>query len=181
MGKVDSREDNFLKAHSIGIFYLFHLARAAITRWRATAADRGLALEYHRFGDLAPVWAARRDAERALDMLIENAVNYSPAQNAVTIVAASGRIEVRDRGPGVGDDERDVVFDRFHRGRAGLVGPPGSGLGLAIARELARGWGGEVVIEQRPGGGSVAILSLPDEAQALAALPVLNPTVGTLP
>jgi signal transduction histidine kinase len=51
------------------------------------------------------------------------------------------------------------VFERFHRGGAGRMGPPGSGLGLAIARELARRSGGDVTISPRSGGGTIAILS----------------------
>ena len=94
------------------------------------------------------MWVARADAERALDVLIENALAYSPIGSTVELVSAPGRIEVRDRGLGLADEEREAVFERFHRGRAGLAGPPGSGLGLAIARELTRGWGGEVTTRE---------------------------------
>jgi signal transduction histidine kinase len=62
-------------------------------------------------------------------------------------------------------DEREVVFERFHRGRAGRTGPPGNGLGLAIARELAREWHGDVRLEDRDGGGAVAVVALPDRSQ----------------
>ena len=70
---------------------------------------------------------------------------------------------MRDRGPGIGGDEGEAIFERFHRGSAGRRGPAGSGLGLAIARELAREWGGEVTLENRDGGGAVATLALPSE------------------
>lgn len=148
------------------------LAAAAAERWRAAAAEHGIDLVRRREGG-GTVWAARADAERALDVLIENALAYSPVASTVEVVAAPRRIEVRDRGPGLADEEREAVFERFHRGRAGLAGPSGSGLGLAIARELARGWSGDVTLENRDGGGAVAILSLPS---AQAALPALNPT-----
>ena len=121
---------------------------------------------HRREGHPGAVWAARADLERALDALIENALRYSPAGQTVTIAAGPRRIEVRDRGPGVTADERELVFERFHRGRAGSR-PPGSGLGLAIARELAREWGGEVTLERREGGGTVAILDLLDDASSL--------------
>ncbi len=69
----------------------------------------------------------------------------------MTLASAPGRIEVRDRGPGLAAEDGESIFERFHRGSAGRAGPPGSGLGLAIARELAREWGGEVTLRQPRG------------------------------
>ncbi len=108
-------------------------------------------------------WCARADLDRALDALIENAIAYSPVGGEVTLLHAGGRIEVRDRGPGLAPGEEDLVFERFHRGSAGRRGPTGSGLGLAIARTLARAWHGEARLHNRPGGGAVAELELPME------------------
>jgi two-component system, OmpR family, sensor kinase len=139
---------------------LDELAISIRDRWRANAADRGITLEHRREGQAGRAWVARLDLERALDAVLENALRYSLSGTTVTIVSAPGRIEVRDRGPGLAEDEREIVFERFHRGHAARAGPPGSGLGLAIARELAREWGGEVTIANRDGGGSVATLSL---------------------
>jgi len=161
---------------------LDELAASAVERWRGHTADGHLTLVWRDEGAGARVWAARTDAERALDCLMENAVQYSPVGSTVEVVSAPGRIEVRDRGPGVGDDEREAVFERFHRGRAGAAGRPGSGLGLAIARELARGWNGEVSLERREGGGTIATLSLPVvPSDERPALPALNPQPTTLP
>lgn len=133
----------------------------ALTRWRAAAAERDIALEQ---GELhgADVWCAAVDADRALDVLVENALCYAPRGTRVMLASAPGRIEVRDRGPGLTAQERESIFERFHRGSAGTGGPPGSGLGLAIARELAREWGGEVTLRNREGGGAVATLELPE-------------------
>ena len=132
----------------------------AIGRWAATAAAHSIALERgeHEGGD---VWCAAADADRALDVLVENALFYTPPGSRVTLATAPGKIEVRDRGRGVSDEESEAIFERFHRGTAGRLGPPGSGLGLAIARELAREWGGEVTLRNREGGGVIATLSLP--------------------
>jgi signal transduction histidine kinase len=159
---------------------LAELAAAAVERWRSSASAHGMKLRHQREGEVTAVWAARADVERALDILIENAVNYSPSGAPITLVSAPGRVEVRDRGPGVPADERDAVFDRFHRGQAGLAGPPGSGLGLAIARELIRGWGGDVAIGDRPGGGSIASVSLPRPAGSSRTLPLVNPPMDTV-
>jgi signal transduction histidine kinase len=136
------------------------LAASAARRWQAGASDAGIALEHQDHAHGAMAWAAGPDLERALDALLENALRYSPSGTTVTIVSAPGRIEVRDRGPGVTEEERELVFERFHRGRAGRSGPPGDGLGLPIARELTRAWGGAVTISARAGGGAVATLSI---------------------
>jgi signal transduction histidine kinase len=157
------------------------LAESARERWRAQAAERGIALVCRDEAPPGGVWAAGTDAERALDCLVENALQYAPVGSTVELVAAPGRIEVRDRGPGLAGDEAEAVFERFHRGRAGVAGPPGSGLGLAIARELARGWSGEVTLENRQGGGALATLSLPpSQPDGQPALPALNPEPSSL-
>lgn len=132
----------------------------AARRWQAEASERGIALSATEEGVPGSVRIAREDIDRALDALVENALHYSPAGTAVTIVAAPHRIEVQDRGPGMAADERELVFDRFRRGSAGRSGPPGHGLGLPIARELARAWGAEVTLEPRADGGTRAIIDL---------------------
>ncbi len=135
------------------------LVEQALVRWEGTAAERSISLKE---GEVSPgaFWCARADAERALDVLLENALAYCPAGSLVTLTATAGRIDVLDRGPGLGADEGESIFERFHRGSAGRAGPSGSGLGLSIARELARGWGGDVTLQNRPGGGAVASLVL---------------------
>lgn len=137
------------------------VSESAVERWRPAAELRGITLS-HPIQDAAEsAWAPRTDVDRALDCLIENAINYSPSPSTVEVVDRPGRIEVRDQGPGLAETEREAVFERFHRGSAGRSGPSGSGLGLAIARELARGWGGEVATSPRQGGGLVAALEVP--------------------
>ena len=133
----------------------------ALARWRAAAAEREITLDH---GELhgGIVWCAEADADRALDVLVENALRYAPCGSRVTLASAPGRIEVRDRGPGLAAEDGESIFERFHRGSAGLGGLPGSGLGLAIARELAREWGGDVTLHNRDGGGAVATLILPE-------------------
>jgi two-component system, OmpR family, sensor kinase len=132
----------------------------AVERWRAAAEAREIALSATG-EDTGAVWCARADLDRALDVLIENALRYSPAGGEVTLAGGDGRIEVRDRGPGLAPGEDELVFERFHRGRAGQQGPSGSGLGLAIARTLARAWNGDASLGNRPGGGAVAVLEFP--------------------
>ncbi len=71
------------------------------------------------------------------------------------------RIDVEDTGVGIAPADLPHVFDRFYRG-ATARGRPGSGLGLAIVRQVAEIHGGEVTVEDAPGGGALFRLRLPE-------------------
>ena len=97
--------------------------------------------------------------EQALRNLVENAIKYSARGSTITIeVSQTPSIRVIDRGRGVPFEEREMIFERFHRAdrRSG-----GSGLGLSIVRRVAEAHGGKVSVEDAPGGGSVFVLSFP--------------------
>ena len=101
--------------------------------------------------------------ERALANVIENALNHSPPGEDVRVVAgvAGDAVDVRvvDRGPGVPAAERERVFIPFQRlGDAG--GGEGVGLGLAVAKGFVEAIGGEVEIEDTPGGGLTMVVRL---------------------
>ena len=143
------------------LIVLAEAADRAQSRWQKAAAARGLRLERASAGEGGVVLCAGSDLDRALDALVENAILYSQRGSEVVIADGPGTIEVLDRGPGLGQDEQQAVFERFYRGSAGRRGPAGTGLGLPIARELAAGWGGAVTISNRAGGGARAVLELP--------------------
>lgn len=134
-------------------------ADRAMQRWQPAAEERSVSLV--RAADTQPgaVLCQPADVDRALDSIVENAVQYSREGGEVTVAVSGGVIEVLDRGPGLEAGEEEAVFERFHRGRAGRSGPPGTGLGLPIARELARRWGGDVKLGRRDGGGVRATLT----------------------
>jgi two-component system sensor histidine kinase KdpD len=78
--------------------------------------------------------------EQALFNVLENAAKFSPAGAAIDVRAArsDGKlvVDVRDRGPGIPEEERRKVFDLFYRAARGDRTPRGSGLGLTIVRGL---------------------------------------------
>jgi signal transduction histidine kinase len=134
--------------------------RAAQERFAGPARAAGVVLR--ACGEEPAIGSGEReDIDRALDVLVDNALRYGAAGHEVDIDFAPGRIEVRDRGPGPSAGEEEAVFERFHRGSAAQGRPPGTGLGLSIVRALARGWGGEATLRARPGGGAVAALVIP--------------------
>lgn len=97
--------------------------------------------------------------------LIENAVKYSPHSAPIDIASrvVGDRIEVSvaDRGVGVPVGERVRIFEPFYRVPGATVDVRGAGLGLSIAQRLARAQGGDLRVEERTGGGSTFVLSLP--------------------
>jgi signal transduction histidine kinase len=78
-------------------------------------------------------------------------------------------VEVADRGPGVPEDEREHIFERFHRGRAAGT-EHGFGLGLAIGRELAERMGGTLVLADA-GPGARFRLTLPASSRTPSPQP----------
>lgn len=139
----------------------------AAERWRKTARERRIEIE--ATADGGAVWCATADFDRALDALIENAINYSPSGGRVSLSAADGAVEILDSGPGLDPAEAPEVFRRFFRGRAGRQGADGTGLGLPIARELVDLWGGSVELVNRDGGGAVARIRLPSDRPNLGS------------
>jgi two-component system sensor histidine kinase MprB len=97
--------------------------------------------------------------ERAVWNLLENAGKWSTPGSTVEVMLSAGELRVRDHGPGIAEEDREHVFDRFYRS-ADARSLPGSGLGLAIVREVVEAHGGTVVAEDAPGGGAMLRLRL---------------------
>jgi signal transduction histidine kinase len=116
----------------------------------------------------APVPFVRGDRERlrqVLTNLIDNAIKYSPAGNAVDVHVAPEngfvRISVTDRGPGIPYDQQRLIFEKFGRGEVPGSSKPGTGLGLFIARSIAEAHGGTLDVRSRPDEGATFTLTLP--------------------
>jgi len=103
------------------------------------------------------------DLFRALQNLIDNALIHAK-EAEVRIACDSGecRIDVMDRGAGLAGQDRDELVKPFVRGKdAAARNQPGAGLGLAIVERVAARCGGTFALLDRPGGGTIARLSLP--------------------
>lgn len=105
--------------------------------------------------------------ERLLLNLLDNAIKFSPQGANVTVRAhalnGSGfaRIDVIDAGPGVPDEYKDRLFDRFVQVRGLTSARRGSGLGLTFCRLVTEAHGGKIWIEDNPQGGSIFAFTLP--------------------
>ncbi len=93
----------------------------------------------------------------ALHNLVRNALQYAPSGHDVEIeiLCNPAGWRVLDRGPGVPDDLKPVLFDRFNRGAQMHSKTKGSGIGLSIVKSVAESHGATVLIQDRKGGGSI--------------------------
>jgi PAS domain S-box-containing protein len=107
--------------------------------------------------------------EKILMRLVENGLMYTPAGGKIRVVVSwnNGKrdflqVNICDNGPGIPEEERPFIFDRFYRGAMAVeAGLPGNGLGLAIVQELLAQYGGRIELQSIVGEGSCFKLALP--------------------
>jgi two-component system OmpR family sensor kinase len=140
----------------------------------------GMSLTAERRFELSPIpeGTLRADPDRlaqALRNLARNAIEHTAAPNGLVRldVTPAGRDRVRfavsDNGPGIPPDQRELVFDRFHRtDSARDRASGGTGLGLAIVRAIVLAHAGRVLTGERPGGGALVEFELPGFTAARA-------------
>jgi signal transduction histidine kinase len=119
---------------------------------------------------------------RVVRILLDNALRYGPSGEAIELSTSRGNgvvdISVSDRGPGIPVEEREHIFERFHRGRG--AGPEsGFGLGLAIGRELAERMGGSLELAAGEPPGACFVLTLPASEPEDARRPRRDPVGAT--
>lgn len=140
------------------------LARTTATDWVPRALTHGIDLGFE--GPETPLVVQGDDffLREMLGNLIDNAIQYTQHGGQVTVrVAPSAKsveIGVEDNGPGIPENEREAVIERFHRVLG--TGVEGCGLGLAIVREIAQRHGGNIQLRAGSGGtGTLALVTLP--------------------
>ena len=142
---------------------LGELSRAVLAEFELGTADRGIATELDE--GAGAIWALGDPGSvaRILRILLDNAVRVTPEGAKVKVELRNGSraaMTVSDQGPGVLAEERELIFERFKRGRD-TAGQAGFGLGLAIGRELAERMGGVLLLEESDGPGARFTLHLP--------------------
>jgi two-component system sensor histidine kinase CreC len=129
------------------------------------AAEAGVRIESRVGGALPSLRGDRFLLRQMLGNLVDNAIDFSPAGGVVGLAAVGDgdrvRFEVDDRGPGLPDYAAGRVFERFYSLPRPRTGARSSGLGLGFVREVAALHGGGATLDNRPGGGAVAVVTLP--------------------
>jgi two-component system sensor histidine kinase TctE len=148
LAKADSNESDAAQ----GLVDIDLIAREEVERRIDDALAAGVDLGYAGAGE--PVWIRGQQEllREAVSNLLDNALRYGAGGRHVTVgvSAASPEIYVEDTGPGIPEDERDKVRQRFYR-IPGTQGE-GCGLGLSIVEEIVRRHAGALVLENRADG-----------------------------
>ncbi len=101
----------------------------------------------------------------ALSNLVQNAIDFTPPNEKISIACQTGnkqiRIMIEDRGPGIPDYALEKIFEKFYSLQRPDTGKKSTGLGLNFVREVATLHQGEIILENRESGGTRAVLSLP--------------------
>lgn len=142
---------------------LSELSRAVLAEFELGTAERAISSTLELADDQVWALADPGSVARIVRILLDNAVRVSPAGSQVTIElhnGSSAELSVADQGPGIPPEDREVIFERFQRGRD-TGGKAGFGLGLAIGRELAERMGGELVLDDSHSPGARFTLRLP--------------------
>jgi NtrC-family two-component system sensor histidine kinase KinB len=145
---------------------LYTLAAAILADYRQQANELGIILHNEIPGDLPTIRADPAKLGRVFANLLDNALKFTPSGGQVNISAdlqIDGfiAVRIRDTGPGIPEEYRQKIFERFTQvpGRAGRR--RGSGLGLTFCRLVMEAHGGGIRAEAGANGGSVFVLTLP--------------------
>jgi signal transduction histidine kinase len=134
-------------------------------QYQEVAADKNITLHWQPDGS-ASVYADQNATREVLDNLISNAVKYSPHGKRiwlrVTASEAATRIEVQDEGPGLTEEDKSRLFEKFTRlSAAPTGGEKSTGLGLSIAQKLVQAMNGRIWCDSQFGHGATFAVELP--------------------
>jgi signal transduction histidine kinase len=153
---------------------LSELCRAVLAEFELGTSERAIRSTLELADDQVWALADPGSVARIVRILLDNAVRVSPTGSRVTVELLNGssaELSVADQGPGIAPEDREVIFERFQRGRD-TGGKAGFGLGLAIGRELAERMGGQLLLDDSYETGARFMLRLPvaprPEVDALA-------------
>jgi two-component system sensor histidine kinase KdpD len=159
MAQLDAGEVKLhLEPHSI-----HEVIAAALAQTKAALGNRDVRVQAPE--DLPRVRVDLARAREALVHLLENANQYSPPDQPITISAESNgdfvTTSVADRGNGIDDPEQSLIFEKFYRGRDQRYLIEGTGMGLPIAKAIVEAHGGSISLTSQRGHGSVFSFALP--------------------
>lgn len=140
--------------------------QASILTFSGVAAQKHIAIAYH--GPSTPVWALTDPSayRRVVENLLTNALKYSPPRSQISVLLEalgdSLSVRIHDSGPGVPQEERRRIFEKYSTGAAKPTkGERSTGLGLWIVTQLSEALQGKVEVLDHAQGGAVFVFSIP--------------------
>jgi signal transduction histidine kinase len=162
-------------------FDVCDLAANAVEFYEPAAELKNIELAFRSAGPVMvsgdPVLLAQ-----ALSNLIDNALKYAPQHGVIEVAVekhgVAAEISVSDNGPGIADEEKAKVVERFYRGDASR-GTPGVGLGLSLVQAISKLHGSALELRNNePGLRAVLILSLDESSASPRGTAQLQPTAA---
>lgn len=153
--------------------YLNELLAGIVDDASLEAQGRAMSLRFEP-GDECVLSGSSQMLHRAVENIVRNAIKFSPEKSEILIrcealkQTGEAKIWIRDQGPGVPEQDLDVIFEPFHRGSAPRNGN-GHGLGLAIAKRVIESMHGQLTATNLSGGGFCVQINLP--ANQIASRP----------
>ncbi len=151
---------------SFGDVDLVELIKKSLELNDSYAERFGVQFTFKNGVPVTPVSADSDRLQQVMTNLLSNAAKFSPEGSEITIslepVDGWVRVNVADRGEGITEEFREVLFERFTQADTGLRrNVKGTGLGLSISRGIVERHGGQIGYEPNEGGGSVFYFDLP--------------------
>ncbi|MEI6493810.1 MAG: ATP-binding protein, partial [Verrucomicrobiota bacterium] len=135
---------------------------AAIFRSRATSL--GLDFETRISDRPCRVGIPADQLRRLMEALLENAFQFTPRGRKVILETEPFLLRVRDEGPGIPEELREKIFDRFFTTVNPLTGRRGTGLGLAIVKSIASRYHARISLGSTPGTGTTVTVQFTEIA-----------------
>ncbi|MBP5130216.1 sensor histidine kinase, partial [Pseudomonas protegens] len=170
-GQMRQDLDDMIKMLDATLSYLHEQRTSEAEQWMdvqalveslcENAQDQGADAQAQ--GHCAPLLVQPMALQSCLNNLLDNALRYA-GQATLALEDDRGQLLIRviDHGPGIAADKREAVFEPFFRLEGSRNRNSGGvGLGMTIAREAAERLGGQLILEETPGGGLTAVLRLP--------------------
>ncbi len=134
------------------------VARKVCEELASTALTHRQVIEFDAPDIVQPVSGHAALIETAIRNVVDNAIKYAPAGTTISVsIEPDSRVIVEDRGLGVPDEQKELIFNRFWR--ADRRRSAGAGIGLALVRRIAQLHGGNASVEDRDGGGARFVLN----------------------
>lgn len=147
-------------------FDLVEVVVASLEENRNYAVDNGVVFQLQGNPPPCPIMADRSRLAQVLANLLSNAAKFSPRDGNVEVSVQRSdclvRVSVRDHGPGVPEQFRSRIFQKFAQGDSSDSRKRGgTGLGLAIAKQIVQHFGGTIGYQPGEGGGTIFFFELP--------------------